>query len=318
MKKELKNIRMGKTWLAYIGSMEGVLKNAGWWEGETFQLMGMTGLAFNYIIHKTACPSSVTVYDWDRLHFNAMSRLGIYTDQLHMFNQPGNNVFKLAQTDAVEKIRESINNNRAVIAWAPTPVLEFGIISGYDDNEKIFHVIDCVNKNPDPLLFDNLGCTDVPILYIQRILSKTELNKEQIYLKSLKFASKRWQYKHRNNDYACGQQAYDYLIATLEEKTFNKFGLTYIINVYHDTKESIYQYLNHLILDSRELQGLENPARLYKDIASLFKNMTEITPFRGHEQSQIKDEKIPELIDLIKQAKDLETKAMDSINKVIE
>ena len=59
MKCEIENIKMGMTWTTYIGSVYGVVKAAGLWEGEVWQLMGMSGLAFHFIVHETACPSSV-------------------------------------------------------------------------------------------------------------------------------------------------------------------------------------------------------------------------------------------------------------------
>ena len=63
-KKILGNISYGMTWTSYVAGVYGALTGAGWWKDEVWKLMGMTGIAFHFIMHETCCPSSVTVYDW--------------------------------------------------------------------------------------------------------------------------------------------------------------------------------------------------------------------------------------------------------------
>ena len=58
------NISYGMTWTSYVAGVYGALTGAGWWKDEVWKLMGMTGIAFHFIMHETCCPSSVTVYDW--------------------------------------------------------------------------------------------------------------------------------------------------------------------------------------------------------------------------------------------------------------
>ena len=65
---EINNIKMGMTWITYIGSVYGVVKTAGLWQEDVWQLLGTSGLAFHFIVHEMACPSSVTVYDWNDTH----------------------------------------------------------------------------------------------------------------------------------------------------------------------------------------------------------------------------------------------------------
>ena len=85
-KKILDNIDMGMSWTTYIGSVHGVLKGAGLWDDSVEMLMGMTGMAFHFIVHRQTCPSSVTVYDWMSEHFAMMDRIGVYSESIHVEN----------------------------------------------------------------------------------------------------------------------------------------------------------------------------------------------------------------------------------------
>ena len=60
---------MGRIGLGYLAAAHGVLEAAGLWQGELYELAGVTGLAFQFIVHETACPSSTTVYDWGQSHY---------------------------------------------------------------------------------------------------------------------------------------------------------------------------------------------------------------------------------------------------------
>lgn len=313
MKSELENIKMGMTWTTYIGAAYGVLKAADLWDGEVWQLMGMSGMAFHFIVHEEACPSSVTVYDWNMTHFHAMDRVGIYSDSICITNQPGLNTYEKLKAAAICKIRQSLDSGRGVVVWAPTPILEFGIIRGYDDTEKIFQVVDCINENPDPLLYDNLGRGEVPMLYIQCMQEAVSVDQEKVFRDSLATGVRMWQQPHFNPHYANGGAAYDNLAAALETGKYNEFGLTYITTVYADSKKCLARYLEHIAGTSRYLGQLQKEAALYGKIAEYFDTMLQIAPFRGPGQAAVDKTRIPEMTDLLKQCKVLEEQAVNGI-----
>jgi hypothetical protein len=74
----------------------------------------------------------VTAYDWGRVHQAAMARLGVHTE---WFECAYDTTFELARARAVGTIRASIDRGHPVIMWAPSPVLEFGLVTGYDDGD---------------------------------------------------------------------------------------------------------------------------------------------------------------------------------------
>ena len=49
MKKGTKTM-LGMTWMSYMGSAYGCLKQAGMWDDELHNLIGQTGMGFHFII----------------------------------------------------------------------------------------------------------------------------------------------------------------------------------------------------------------------------------------------------------------------------
>ena len=83
--KNLENIINGCTWTSYMSGVYGVLNAAGMWKDDLYKLMGMTGMAFHFIVHKTCCPSSVTVYDWLAEQTAMMDRVGVHSDSYQAY-----------------------------------------------------------------------------------------------------------------------------------------------------------------------------------------------------------------------------------------
>ncbi len=312
MLKALKNITMGKTWISYLGSACGVLKHAGMWDGDETELAGLSGLAFQFIVHESFCPSSVTVYDWAETHFAAMDRVGIYTDCLSAVLPPGLNTAADLQTDAVNRIRESIDRGRGVVLWAPTPLLEFGIVTGYDDEERLFSVVDCVNAHPDPLLYDNLGRSEVPMLYLQRFHAKRNTDREKLYRDALTYGVLSWRNVHHDPRYGRGPQAYDNILRSLKAGDYDHFGAGYCLAVYADAKKSAAALLSQAN-DAGILRGLDGVAERFTAIADLFRTASDLVPFRGPQGTVVDSAQVPALIKYLKECKRLESESMDEL-----
>ena len=314
-RRVLENVKMGCTWTMYIGAADAILRAAGWWKDETYLLMGMTGMAFHFIMHKTACPSSVTVYPWDHEHLTMMDRIGVFSE---VFD--GNatmNTFELMQQEAIERIKASIDQGVGVVIWAPSPVLEFGIVHGYDDEDGVFFIDSGIPGHGDPLLYTNLGKSEVPLLFWQIFRGKVEVNREKVFRDSLKYGVGEWDKTfHMTPDYSSGRKAYDNLIGTLERGDYNGFGLCYTMAVYADSKDCLARYLEYIAAESRDLKGLGRAATLYREVAADFKRIAELVPFRGG-QSQVDSAAVPEVTRLVKTARPLEEEAMAVIEKTV-
>ncbi len=317
-KKIINNMQIGHSWTTYIGSVHGVLVNAGLWDEDVERLMGMTGMAFHFIAHYQACPSSVTVYDWFNEHFRMMDRIGIVNETMYVENDGRLNTFKKAQGRAVDRIRDSIDRGMGVVVWAPTPILEFGIITGYDDGDKVFHVMDCLGKEPDPLLYSNLGRSEVPVLFIQLFYERVPVDNEKIFRDSLEYGAHQWEKESHIKGYACGRKGYEYLIKTLEKRDYNPFGLAYLIAVYADSKNNIASYLNYIISETKDLKGLDEAFDIYNRVKGKYQKLTQLAPFKGPGQGEVKEENVKPMIKVVKECLELEDKAMSVIKTSLE
>lgn len=316
----LEDVRMGYTWTSYIASVEGCLRKAGFWEGETWKLMGSTGIGFHFIIHNEVCPSSVTVYDWASDHLNAMDRIGIHTE-VYTCMDIQMNTFSKIQQDSIEKIKQSIQRGQPVVVWAPTPILEFGIIHGFDDDDGVFFVKDCSGQTSDPLLYENLGKSEVPMLCYQLFMGKVAVDQEKVFRDSLNFAISEWEKAfHVSPSYASGRKAYEYLIKALEGGVINDFGLAYNVNVYADSKGCIAKYLQYVMETSTQLKGLEQAVNCFQQIATRFQKLAQLFPFSGSNGSgcTINRANIPEGLTLIKESFELEEDAFRHIKAAVK
>lgn len=318
--KVLQNIEGGCAWTSYISAVYGVLKAAGMWDGDIYKLMGMTGMAFHFIVHESCCPSSVTVYDWVGEHTAMLDRIGVYSDSYQSYSDAGRNTYRLRHTDAVRRIKESIDQGVGAVVWAPTRILEFGFVNGYDDGDGVFFVGDCTMQPVDPLLYSNLGKSDIPMLFYQIFHNKVEIDPAKAYRESLQFAVNEWEKEfHVNPHYASGRKAYRLLLASLEKADFDLFGLPYILAVYADSKRQAARYLAFLAESGTGFTGLDKAAELYGRIAGKFEELTRIFPFSGSNGADGTADrgKAPEGLKLVRECFELEEEAMACITKAV-
>lgn len=279
--KKLENVKMGYTWTSYISAAEGALSCAGLWEGETWKLMGMTGIGFHFIIHRQVCPSGVTVYDWVNDHLNAMDRIGVHS-QVYSFMDVRMNTFDKVREDAINTIKESIDKGCPVLVWAPTGLLEFGLITGYDDEDGVFFVMDCTGQSCDPMLYTNLGLSEVPMLFYQTFKGKVAVGLEKTYCDSLRYGLSEWEKPfHISPDYASGREAYGYLLSAMKSGDIDDFGLAYCLSVYADSTNCIANYLRFVGESSEKLKSIGNAASLFEQAAEKYRQLTTLFPFSG-------------------------------------
>ncbi len=317
MKKIINDCKLEKTMFSYIGSTGAILKSIGMWKEDLTQLMGDTGAVFHFIIHETVCPSSVTVYDWNKNHQRMMDRIGVCTKQIVKMEGPSDKTYVLYQQEALKMIKESINDSKPVLIWAPTDVLEFGIITGYDDSDQVFIVMDCISGDPDPILYTNIGISEVPILYNQFFVSSTLIPKEERIKHSLQYGIQCWNRESSDRGYGIGKGAYKNLINALTNKNYDLFGLAYIIAVYQDVKNHLASYISSSASYSSSFDYLNPVIPHLTHTAHLFKSMTEIVPFQNSDSSTLNPEQLHTLKSLVHEAYDSDSAAMDILAKNI-
>lgn len=317
-KKALSNIELGMTWTTYIASAYGVLKHLKMWDDEVWKLMGLTGMAFHFIIHDEICPSSVTVYDWTNEHTMMMDRIGVSSEVVCVMNHTSMNTGEQLREIAVKRIKESIDSDKGVIVWAPTSVLEFGIIKGYDDKDGVFYVEDCGESEPDPLLYKNMGISEVAILFYQIVNGKIDIPQEKMIRESLEFGVNEWKKdNHFHPRYSSGKKAYQNLINALNKGVYNHFGLGYSLAVYSDSKKNLAKYIDFVNKTGEFSDKLDTATSNYMKIAEKFEEMAKKVPF-GHGGAPINPDCLSQVTDLMKESMILEEDAIKNIEKVLE
>ncbi len=322
-KKIIEGAAMGHTWTSYIAAAEGCLRAAGLWKGETWKMLGLSGMGFHFIVHKELCPSSVTVYDWNGEHVDCMDRMGYFSETYSMMNDGRHNTFADAQKQAVLKIKESIGRGIPALVWTPTPILEFGIINGYDDADGVFFVEQCTGQPADPLLYDNLGKSEVPILFYQIFIKKVPVDESQTIRQSLMFGLSEWRKEsHISPDnYASGMKGYKNFIGALEKGVFNEFGLAYLAAVYTDSKSALARYLNWVAARPDAAKPLAKAAKLYSKISEAWTEMTKLAPFSGinnRRDAPLDKKNVPAILKLAQEAFAREKEAMEEISAAIQ
>ena len=317
-KRKLENTTLGMTWTTWAAAAVGVLRGAGLYQDELWQFMGSSGIAFHFIVHKGCCPSSVTVYDWTREHLEMLDRIGIASDVLGIDNHLALNTAEPLRQAAVDRIRRSIDDGIGVIAWAPTPLLEFGIITGYDDEDGVFFVEACGGEGPaDPLRYGNLGRSEVPMLSFQFPLARIDVPEEKTIRSSLAFGVSEWNKPfHIAPDYASGRKGFDNLIGALRGGEINPMGLGYILAVYHDARVNLARYLDWVNTRPVFAGKLDAAVAGFRKTRDLFGEMARIAPFDPTGAS-FQPATRPQLAALAEEAKSLEETAIAEIAKVI-
>ncbi len=279
--KKLDNVSLGMTWTSYAAAAFGVLRGKGWYQNDLWQFMGDTGAAFHFFLHKSACPSSVTVYDWGRAHVGMLDRIGVASEHVWIENHLALNTAALLRETSVQRIRQAIDDGFGVIVWAPTPTLEFGLINGYDDTDGVFLVEACDGANPaDPLLYGNLGVSEVPCLCYQIPLAKLAIEPDKTIASSLQYGLELWNETfHIHPDYGSGRKAFENLFTMLRTGDINPFGLGYVLAVYHDSRVNLAKYLAHVNTSSGFAGKLPMAAAHFEKTATLFGQMSDLVPF---------------------------------------
>ncbi|RKN79203.1 hypothetical protein [Paenibacillus ginsengarvi] len=244
-RKETLNITIAGTWSTYAGSMMSILNNCGMWDSDRSlaDFMGMTGIAFQFIVHKACASSSVTAYDWESDHPSFLKRIGVKTD--FCFSVPSQSDYQNVCKIAEKEIKDSIHAGRGVVLWG-IDTGEFGIVSGYDDDEKIFYVSGIGSSDgvtSSPILYSNLGRTfqPAPIMYCHYPISYEPRKEHDIFADSLTFYVRYMRESNIRGDFDQGLAAYDYWIHAMNTD-FQPFGLRYITGVYTERKILTYQY----------------------------------------------------------------------------
>jgi hypothetical protein len=122
---------------------------------------------------------------------------------------------------------------------------EFGLIYGYDDENKQFFGIDSQSDTTIP--YDRLGTLQTKSLFVLGFIGKLDIKREQQVLRMCKMVIRHARGGERTfTGYANGLQGYDAWIDVFKRKTVDPLGQAYTITVIREAREQAANFLREV------------------------------------------------------------------------
>lgn len=308
--KLLGNIKIVKESRSYIDCLYALLSSAELFDLPKYMLAGMTGMAFKFSIHKRLLPSSLDLYNWRWENWRAVNTLGIYNETYT--GSPMDSTFPIYQKNLVKKIRQSIDEGKAVLGWGPTKS-SFCLLFGYSDQDQVLFFRHNNSKEDEVMLYDNLGLIEEGDWFLQIIGDKAEKDVRDIYRDSMEIAVSEWNSKYRANaGYGSGKNAYLNLISSLKAGDFEEQGVFYILGAYMNSKREASMYMNEV---AAEIPALIHAAKQYKKLTDTYDRIRSI-PFTKRYKEDMNH--IPQILEIFGEAMQIEEHAIGEIEKYMD
>lgn len=240
----LEKLVMKRESKSFIDSLYAVLRAADQFDGPKYLLSGLTGMAFKLSINERLLPMSVTAYgQWGTEHQPVVDNLGFLT--ITDSGRVRHPTFRHFQQEAIQDTKQSLDLGMGVIYWIP----EFGVIHGYDDEDRVFFVRDGLSSDDQIILYDNFGLNFTSFWYYQTIGNKVDIPIEQSIVESLRLAIYDWNTPYKllpDKEVANGKEAYTYWINALNSGDYDAGGAMYILNSYLVSRTKIRDYLQYI------------------------------------------------------------------------
>lgn len=325
MSKNILDIEIFSAWNTYAVSMMSVLENCGMWPGSgTFQrFLCETGISAQFCVDKSCSPLPITDYDWldDNTFF--MARIGVQTKKY--FFAPQDPEYSVIQQEAVQAVKDAIDNKKAAVVWG-IDTGEFGVVYGYDDEDKVFYAKGIGSQNTDaslPILYSNLGKTFeyAPVLYCEIPQSHKEVDSKAVFAGFLKQYVQEMNRISENPERAYGFSAYDMLIDAVRRWDINEFGLRYCTGIYFERKGAILLYLKEIQKEapsellSELIDSFGKTAGLYRKL--MFDILQENTEGWNYLSSPISKDCCPEILEVLNEMKQSEAKSVAIAERIL-
>lgn len=229
----LERISMKRESKSFVDATYAILTAAGLFDGPKYRLSGLSGMAFKFTVHERLLPLSVSAYgQWIAEHEPAVDNLGLSTmADAGRTRHPSSPYYR---REAVKAARESLDRGIGVIYWIP----EFGVIYGYDDEDKVFYIQDGLSEEAHIVLYD-FGINNTPFWYCRWFLDKVPVHPADMVLESLRLALTDWETPHKtlpDTDIASGRLGYSYFMNGLQHDDYDKRGALYILDSYLNSR----------------------------------------------------------------------------------
>ncbi|GBF78539.1 hypothetical protein PA598K_07207 [Paenibacillus sp. 598K] len=308
-------LRMCRASKSFTDAVYAILTAAGRWDAPLWMLSGLSGMAFKLAVHRQLLSMSVTAYGtWGNEHFSALDNLGFYTASDG--GRTRHATFPVYQQAAIPWIRDSLDQGMGVVYWVP----EFGVIHGYDDEDRVFYVQDGRTAESRVVLYDNLGLNETPFWDVEVIGDRVSIPLREQALGSLRQAWIDWNTPYKllpDRSIASGRAAYGHLIEALKSGGYDGWGACYILRSYEVSRTEIRDYLREL--SGGCLPGLQEAAALYAELSGVIAaSLPAALPHVAESRSSRDSAPVAELTQALAVASGLEERAMAELRLVTE
>lgn len=326
MAKKSLGIEVFSAWNTYAISMMSVLEHCGMWNKEyTFQrFLSVTGIAARFCVDANCSSLPITDYDWMEQHTDFMERIGVQTKKYYA--APEVEEYSARQEEAIKAIKKGIEDNKASVVWG-IDTGEFGVIYGYNDEDKVFFPKGIGNKNTNtsmPVLYNNLGKTFewAPVLYCEIPEAVHEVDWNRAYWNALQLYVEGMQTSQDDSGRTYGFGVYDTIVEAVRENRLDSFGFKYCIGIYYERKGALLLYLEEMHKEQPS-EALEELIEAFRVTVGLYhKLMFDIlegdTEGWNNLFEPVNKECYPEIIKIIQELKTSEEKNVELIKDVIE
>ena len=326
MAKKRVDIEVFSAWNTYAISMMSVLEHCGMWNKEyTFQrFLSVSGIAARFCVDANCSSLPVTDYDWMEQHADFIERIGVQTKKYYA--APEVEEYSARQEEAIKAIKKGIEDNKACVVWG-IDTGEFGIIYGYDDEDKVFFPKGIGNQNTNtsmPVLYNNLGKTFewAPVLYCEIPEVVHEVDWNRAYWNALQLYVEGMQTSQDDSGRTYGFGVYDTIVEAVRENRLDSFGFKYCIGIYYERKDALLLYLEEMHKEQPS-EALEELIEAFRVTVGLYRKLMFDILEGGTEGwnnlfEPVNKECYPEIIKIIQELKASEEKNVELIKDVIE
>lgn len=267
-------------------------------------IVAASGFSFRMWVAADLCPSAMSIWSF-HMQKPWVENGGLlcgYVERL--WGQE--DIEEAKRLEAIEMIKAAINNGVAAVSWE-IGMLEWGLITGYDDDSRKFTTL-AVNGLQGELDYDELGKGEIPLLNILTITGESGKSREAVIIDTLKLAA-----SHLRGEEWCdnvkGLSAYPALISFFERED-TQFACCWNMEYYLGTYGALKWYSRQFF----EKYGLPRLASLYDQVYACWMEAFRIK----REQNMNLPETRTEMARLLKEAWDCEQQAVDIMEQMVK
>ena len=281
-------------------------------------VFGFSGFAFFMNATKGLCPSSMSVFDFNKHLDFAVNNCGLESNRItRLWDEYDKK--ELIRDKAVLEIKKSLDEGKMAIAWDAV-IPEWCLIVEYNKNSNRFLAqYESIQNQLNP---EMLGQREIEILDVTIINSLSKENEVKRFEASLKFAVELAKGLYNiDENYKQGLESYKVWINEIKEMTKKELSKGDLHSIGYHLNMLVTSRFHASIFINRYCKNNENlvkAASYYQDIALEIQKILSKFNMINASKNKLSNQFLNELIESLSFTLDCETKAIESIENYIK